>query len=66
MNGSARIDQNLPSDSTPERQASDARARAWGFVFECWHNKKGVEHDVTTSAPSNTESEITSNETGEN
>jgi hypothetical protein len=66
MEGSSRIPRPLRPDSTPESQVRDARVRAWTFVFRCWQSKKGVEHDVTTSAPSNTESEITNNETGEN
>jgi hypothetical protein len=66
MNGSARINQILTSDSTPERQAQDVRAWAWAFVFECWHNKKGAHDDMTTSKPSHTGNGITNNETGEN
>jgi len=38
----------LPNIS-PE-QARDARARAWAYVFECWHAKKGGPHDLTNSS----------------
>jgi hypothetical protein len=34
------------SGISPE-QARDARARAWAFVFQCWHAKKGEQHDLT-------------------
>jgi hypothetical protein len=32
--------------ASPE-QARDVRARAWAFVFECWHTRKGGHHDLT-------------------
>ena len=38
-------------------QAHDTRARAWAFVFECWHAKKGHPHDLTNSSTA----EITTN-----
>jgi hypothetical protein len=47
-------------------QARDARARAWAFVFQCWHAKKGEQHVVTTNRPVDTEKKTTKNETGEN
>ena len=33
--------------SFSSEQARDVRARAWAFVFECWHTKKGGSHDLT-------------------
>jgi hypothetical protein len=30
---------------TPD-QVRDVRARCWDFVFQCWHAKKGVPHDL--------------------
>jgi hypothetical protein len=68
MNGSTHPTYAPHPDSTTGHQARDARVRAWKFVFECWHNKKGA-HDVvtvTTSNRSNTGNGITNNETGDN
>ena len=31
---------------TPE-QARDARARAWAYIYQCWHANKGGPHDLT-------------------
>jgi hypothetical protein len=42
---SSRIPYATGSFST--EQARDVRARAWAFVFECWHTKKGGHHDLT-------------------
>jgi hypothetical protein len=42
--GSSRIPYATGSFST--EQARDVRARAWAFVFECWHTKKGGHHDL--------------------
>jgi hypothetical protein len=50
---------------TPE-QARDARARAWAYVFKCWHAKKGEQHVVTTSKPIDTGNETTEHGKGEN
>ena len=36
---SARIVHSSLPDATPE-QARDARARAWAYVFSCWHAKQ--------------------------
>jgi hypothetical protein len=65
MKGSAGSYRLLHPNSTPERQAQDARARAWAFVLECWHNKKGDHYVVTTSKPSNAGNGITNNGTGD-
>ena len=27
-----------------------ARARAWAYVFQCWHAKKGEQHDLTNDS----------------
>jgi hypothetical protein len=34
------------ADITPE-EAQGARARAWAFVFQCWHAKRGDLYDLT-------------------
>ncbi len=60
-----RITHHSLGSITPE-QARDARARAWAFVFQCWHAKKGEQHVVTTNRPVDTENKTTKNETGEN
>lgn len=39
---------SLPSISPEETH--DVRARAWGFVFQCWHAKKGDPHDLTNGS----------------
>ena len=46
MSEETRLFQRLHPGVTSE-QARDARARAWAFVFECWHAKKGGHHDLT-------------------
>jgi hypothetical protein len=47
---SARIVHTSPS-ITPE-QARDARARAWAYVFSCWHAKqKNVTPQVAGDQP---------------
>jgi hypothetical protein len=38
---SPRITVRSCSDTTPE-QTRDARARAWGFIFECYQNNKAA------------------------
>ena len=38
--------------STPE-QARDARARAWAYVFSCWHAKQKDMPLQTAGEPSN-------------
>jgi hypothetical protein len=45
---SSRIPYATRSFST--EQARDVRARAWAFVFECWHTKKGGHHDLTKNS----------------
>jgi hypothetical protein len=50
-----------PSGGLAPEQARDARARAWAYVFECWHAKKGEQHVVTTSRPIGTGNETTEN-----
>ena len=35
-----------PIPTISPEQARDARARAWVFVFQCWHAKKGEQHDL--------------------
>jgi hypothetical protein len=40
------------SSSSPE-QDRDTRARAWAFVFESWHTKKGDHHDLTSDSTKN-------------
>jgi hypothetical protein len=46
MSEETRLFQRLHPGVTSE-QARDVRARAWAFVFECWHTKKGDQHDLT-------------------
>ena len=46
MSEETRLFQRLHPGVTSE-QARDVRARAWAFVFECWHTKKGGHHDLT-------------------
>jgi hypothetical protein len=41
------------SDISPE-QARATRARAWVYVFECWHARRGDSHDLTTSSNAET------------
>jgi hypothetical protein len=36
-----------PNPNIPIEQVRDARARAWAFVFQCWHARKGEQHDLT-------------------
>ena len=38
-----------PSGITLE-QTRDARARAWAYVFQCWHTKKGEQHELTNDS----------------
>ncbi len=47
-----------PNPSTTKRttkQVRDARARAWAFVFQCWHAKKGGPHDLINNPTPKTE-----------
>jgi hypothetical protein len=44
--GQAQIVVRPLPGTTPE-QARDARARAWTYVFQTWHTKKGAQHDLT-------------------
>jgi hypothetical protein len=54
MSGTPRITLRPHSD-TITKQARDARARAWAYVFECWHAKKGDPHDLTNEMVSRAE-----------
>jgi hypothetical protein len=49
MKSSPHIIVTPASGITPE-EARGARSRAWAYVFECWHAKKGGPHDLTTDA----------------
>ncbi len=46
MSDAPRIVASLNPSITPE-QVRDTRARAWAYIFDCWHAKKGVQHDLT-------------------
>jgi hypothetical protein len=65
MEGSSRVPHTIHVRSASERQIRDARTRVWTFVFRCWHSKKGADHVVTTSKPSNAGNGITNNGTGD-
>jgi hypothetical protein len=45
-----------PADVTSE-QASDARARAWAFVFRCWQEKQKAAKRTPTPDGSNERNE---------
>lgn len=49
----------VDSPSISSEQARDAHARAWVYVFQCWHAKKGEQHVVTTSKPVDTGNKAT-------
>jgi len=54
MSDAPHIVQHPRPGISPE-QASDARARAWMYVFASWHAKEGEQHVVTTNRPVDTE-----------
>jgi hypothetical protein len=43
---SAPVFKHSPAIASPD-QAREVRARAWVFVFECWHTRKGDHDDLT-------------------
>ena len=55
MSEETRLFQRLHPGVTSE-QARDVRARAWAFVFECWHTKKGDHDDLTSDSTRKTTS----------
>jgi hypothetical protein len=44
-----------PKPGITAEKASDARVRAWAYVFQCWDAKKGEQHDLTTKAAAHAE-----------
>jgi hypothetical protein len=50
MSDAARIVCHPSRAGVTSKQARDTRARAWGFVFQCWHAKKGDPHDLTNGS----------------
>ena len=53
MSEETRLFQRLHPGVTSE-QARDVRARAWAFVFERWHTKKGDHDDLTSDSTKKT------------
>jgi hypothetical protein len=40
----------VSNSAITSEQARNARARAWAYVFQCWHAKKGDCHDLTNNS----------------
>ena len=55
MKRSLHMSRHLRPNVSPE-EGRDVRARAWAFVFECWHTKKGDHDDLTSDSTKKTTS----------
>ncbi len=47
-----------PLPGATQQQARDARARAWAYIFECFHRHEGEGNGSTIAAPDDAERSI--------
>lgn len=46
-----------PAPGTSQEQARDTRARAWAYVFQCFHRREGQEDSPSPAALDDTRGE---------